>query len=55
VLLAELEREILERGVTRRDAVRAVALRRGLRRREVYRILKDSTRDDYKAGADESE
>ena len=55
VLLAELEKEILETGLTRRDAVRALALRRGLRRREVYRILKDSTREAFKSGADESE
>lgn len=41
-LRAEVDAEVRKHGVSRRDAVRTVALRRGLPRRDVYRTLKDS-------------
>ncbi len=41
ILRAEVEAEVRRHSVSRRDAVRIVAFRRGLPRRDVYRTLKD--------------
>ncbi len=49
-LRSEVEKEVLEKGVSRRDAMRAVASRRGIPRRDVYRALKE--RGDDPGGAD---
>ena len=54
-LRAEVEREVRDRGVSRRDAARAVALRRGIPRKEVYRSLKGSGGEGGPDGAREEE
>jgi 16S rRNA (cytidine1402-2'-O)-methyltransferase len=56
-LRAEVDREILETGKSRRDAVRAVARARGLTKRLVYRALRGggSTSRPTLTGQDESE
>ena len=52
-LRSEVEQEILEKGVTRRDAMRAVARRRGIPRREVYRALRDPRSGPGRPGSGE--
>ena len=54
-LRAEVEREVRDHGVSRRDAARAVALRRGIPRKEVYRSLKDPDEGGNPDGAREPE
>jgi 16S rRNA (cytidine1402-2'-O)-methyltransferase len=55
VLLQEVERRIAEKSMTPRDAMRAVALERGIPRRDVYRACRNSLGAAAGRGTDESE